>query len=385
LPPQQIGKTPSYHGFWKGISGNPEEIGMSISDLKKVIQLLETQVSKGLHTGAQLHVSRKGETVLDVAVGEAKPEVQMQNDSILLLWSSGKPWTSVAIAQLWESKKLKISQTVQSIIPEFKSGKESCSIKHVLTHTGGFPMINYSKWLTASWDELIMDACREKAEYFPGTQRGYHPRMAWIILGETIRRIDGRRIDDYLREEIFEPLRMESSYLGMTKERATKLVDRIALKDSPDPSEKMHLWVNNFEGKIFPGTTAYSTSRDMGKFYSMLWNGGEWNGNRILKKDTVKYFTATHRKGIADLTFSTPSYQSVPDWGLGFAKGKSNSHYCSEDAFGHGGRSSCINFCDPKVDLIINFNSNTMLPVEQNFQRGNAVISKIYAACRYKF
>jgi len=147
----------------------------------------------------------------------------------------------------------------------------------------------------------------------------------------------------------------------------------------------MHLWINNFEGRIYPGTNAYSTANDMGKFYRALWNCGEWGGNRILQKDTVKYFTTTHRKGIADLTFSTPTFQIAPDWGLGFAKGKSNSILCSQDAFGHGGRSSCLNFCDPQVDLVVNFNSNTMLTVEQNFLRLNAIISKAYGACRYNF
>ena len=365
--------------------GNPEEVGMDKSDLNKVIKILENQVTEGLHTGAQLHISRKAQTVLDVAVGEAKPGIQMGNDSILALWSSGKPWTSVAIAQLWESGKLKINQTIQSIIPEFKHGKENCTIKHLLIHAGGFPMLTYSKWLTASWDEIIIDACNEIAEYKPGTQCGYHPRISWIILGEIIHRIDGRRIDDYLREEIFVPLGMDSSYLGMTKERAKNLGDLLALKDTPDESEKMHLWINNFEGRIYPGTNAYSTANDMGKFYRALWNGGEWDGKRVLKKETVKYFTTTHRKGIADLTFSTPTYQIAPDWGLGFAKGKSNSPFCSKDAFGHGGRSSCLNFCDPQVDLVVNFNSNTMLTVEQNFLRVNAIISKTYRACRYNF
>ena len=368
-----------------GIMGNPEEVGMDKTDLNKVIEILENQVIEGLHTGAQLHISRKGQTVLDVAVGEAKPGIQMRDDSILALWSSGKPWTSVAIAQLWESGKLSINQTIQSIIPEFKNGKENCTIKHILIYAGGFPMLLYPKWLTASWEEIIIDACNEIAMYKPGTKCGYHPRISWIILGEIIRRIDGRRIDDYLKEEIFLPLGMNSSYLGMTKERAKKLGDRLALKDTPDEFEKMHLWINNFEGRIYPGTNGYSTANDMGKFYRALWNGGEWDGKRVLKEDTVKYFTATHRMGIADLTFSTPSFQIAPDWGLGFAKGKSSSIISSRDAFGHGGRSSCINFCDPQVDLVVNFNSNTMLPQEQNLMRRNAIISKIYDACQYKF
>ncbi|MFX1323534.1 MAG: serine hydrolase domain-containing protein [Promethearchaeota archaeon] len=368
-----------------GIVGNPEEVGMDKNGLIDVLTALENQVSEALHTGAQLHVSRKGKTVLDLAIGEAKPGIQMRNDSILALWSSGKPWTSVAIAQLWERGKLGINQSVQIIIPEFKNGKETCTIKHLLIHTGGFPMLLYPQWLKASWDEIIVDICNEPSEYLPGTKCGYHPRSSWIILGELVKRIDGRRIDDYLREEIFNPLEMESSYLGMTQERAKKLGDRLALKDTSDETEKMHLWINNFEGRIYPGTNGYSTANDMGKFYRALWNGGEWKGNRILRKDTVEYFTATHRMGIADLTFSTPLLQIAPDWGLGFAKGKSNSILCSRDAFGHGVRSSCVNFCDPKVDLIVNFNSNTMLGLDPNLRRMSTIIEKVYDACKYKF
>ncbi|MHA1727966.1 MAG: serine hydrolase domain-containing protein [Promethearchaeota archaeon] len=365
-----------------GIVGNPKETGIEKSSLESVINLLKNQVTEGLHSGVQLHIAKNGKTVLDCAVGEARPGVEMKNNSILLLWSSGKPWTSVAVAQLWENKKLKINQTVQSIIPEFGNGKESCTIKHILTHTAGFRMLQYSKWLTASWDDNIREASAYKAEYKPGTQCGYHPRMSWVILGEIVQRIDGRRIEKYLKEEIFEPLGMNNTSLGMTKERANTLGDQLALKDSPDKDEKKFLWVNDFCGRIFPGSTGYSSANDMGKFYQMLLNGGEWNGVRILKKETVDYFTDTQRKGIIDQTFSTPTYESMPDWGFGFAKGKSNSPLCSKDTFGHGGRSSCVNFCDPQADLIVNFNSNTMLPALENVSRMDAIISKIYETCQ---
>ena len=208
----------------------------------------------------------------------------------------------------------------------------------------------------------------------------------WKILFDRTTEINKKifwgRIEDYLKEEIFVPLGMNSSFMGMTRERALNIGNLLALKDSPDPSEKKFLWVNDFKGRIFPGSTGYSSASDMGKFYKALWNGGEWNGNRILQRKTVEYITATHRRGIADLTFSTPEMAIVPDYGLGFSKGKSNSILCSRDAFGHGGRSSCINFCDPKVNLIINFNSNTMLPIERNMPRGYEIISKIYNSCR---
>ncbi|NVM46436.1 MAG: beta-lactamase family protein [Candidatus Lokiarchaeota archaeon] len=364
----------------EGILDSCNKVGMNFSGLKNIKTLLEKQVHNKLHTGVQLHVSRKGKTVMNIALGETRPGIPMELNSILLMWSSGKPWTSVAIAQLWEKDKLDFNQKVRDFIPEFKNGKESCSIRHLLTHTSGFPMLDYPKWLTASWNEIIHDACEMKAEYQPGTQCGYHPRISWMILGEIIQRIDGRKIEEYLREEIFMPLGMDSTYLGMTSKRAASLGKRLALKDSTYPSEQIHLWVNDFEGRIFPGSTGFSTAFDMGKFYRALWNGGEWERNRIINKRTVDYITEIHRKGVFDKTLL-----SSGSWGLGFGLGKYNCLFSSNKTYGHGGRSSCTNFCDPQLDLIVNFNSNTMLPTEQHFARRKELMARIYEACRYRF
>ncbi|NVM16490.1 MAG: beta-lactamase family protein [Candidatus Lokiarchaeota archaeon] len=364
----------------EGISESADKNGMNFSELKNIKKLMEKQLYNKLHSGVQLHISRMGKTVMNIALGEARPGIPMEIDSILVLWSSGKPWTSVTIAQLWEKGELDFTQKITDFIPKFKNGKESCTIRHILTHTSGFPMLDYPKWLTASWDEIISDACEKKADYQPGTQCGYHPRISWMILGEIIKIIDGRKIEDYLHEEIFAPLEMDSTYLGMTSKRAVSLGNRLAKKDSTYASEQEHLWINDFKGRIFPGSTGYSTASDMGKFYRALWNGGEWNGKRIINKKTVDYITKVHRKGIYDKTLL-----STGSWGLGFGLGKYNSLFSSETTYGHGGRSSCTNFCDPQLDLIINFNSNTMLPTEQHFARRKEVISRIYEACRYKF
>jgi len=93
-----------------------------------------------------------------------------------------------------------------------------------------------------------------------------------MILGEIIKKIDGRNIEDYLRDEIFIPLGMTSTYLGMPLKRATALGKCLAKKDTTYASEQEHLWINDFRGRIFPGSTGYSTAFDMGKFYRALWN-----------------------------------------------------------------------------------------------------------------
>jgi len=128
-----------------GIIGNPENTRVDRSGLEQAIHLLEEQRERGMHDGAQLFAARKGQTLIDVAIGEAQSGIPLRTDSVMLWLSSTKPLTAVAIAQLIERGELKLEDLVQSYIPEFANGKESATIRQVLTHTGGFPM------RTASW------------------------------------------------------------------------------------------------------------------------------------------------------------------------------------------------------------------------------------------
>lgn len=376
----------------RGIFNNPEKVGVSKIALENVLNLLKNQANRGLHSGVQLHIARKGQTVLNVAIGEARPGIPMKRDSVLLIFSSSKPWTALAIAQLIEQGKLELEQTVVSIIPEFGNGKETCTIEHILVHEAGFPMFMAPKDTIQSIEDTIKDICNEKAEYIPGTQCGYHRGSSWIILGEIVRLIDGRKIEKYLEEEIFKPLGMTDTTLGMTTERAEMLGDRLALKDIGSDYENWgpfdNLYANVPDRPILPGGAGFSTVTDLGKFYLALWNGGEsLDGVRIIKKKTLDLFTATHRMGITDQILSLPKLGDQdlrPDYGYGFFKAKYNGVACSPDTFGHGGLRTCVNFCDPQIDLVVNFNSNTMLNTIPVFNRSKEMNIAIYDACRYR-
>ncbi|MHA2259748.1 MAG: serine hydrolase domain-containing protein [Promethearchaeota archaeon] len=367
-----------------GIIGDSEYLGVSQKGLEDVIDVLKNQTINGLHSGVQLHIARKGITVLDIAMGEARPGVPMKTDSVLLIYSDTKPITAMAIAQFWEKGKLHLNSTVKSIIPEFDGGKETCTIRNILIHTAGFPMNDYSFKGKNSNEDFLNDIYNHKAEFKPGTQCSYHPSSSWMILGEIVRRIDGRLMRNYLKEEIFIPLGMYETTLGLTEERIAEVGDKLALKDSKLPEDEPQVrWVNvtNAPTKIFlPGGSGYSTATDMGIFYKALWNGGEWEGNRIVKKKTLDYFTATNLTGIIDQTFRTYTIK-----GYGFHKGKAIGLRCSPRAFGHGGRRTCMNFCDPELDLIVNFNSNTLLSDNNHNKRLQEMINVIYEACRFNF
>src|SRR5438105_2054466 len=111
----------------------------ALSMLERTISIANRGIDQGLHLGAQIFVSLNHKPILDDAVGEARPGVPMRRDSITHWWSSVKPVTAAAICQLWEGGKLDIEDRVAKYIPEFAAGgKEPITIRHLLTHTGGF-------------------------------------------------------------------------------------------------------------------------------------------------------------------------------------------------------------------------------------------------------
>jgi len=374
-----------------GFIGNPEEVKVERNGLEQAIELLEEQRERGLHDGAQLFVARKGKPLLDMAIGEAQPGIPMRTDSVMLWFSSTKPLTAVAIAQQVERGKLKLDDRVQNFIPEFSNGKEAATIRHVLTHTGGFPMEDFP-FLAHEWEETIEKICQEPAEWEPGTAAGYHPLSGWQILGEIIHRVDGRPIGVYLDKEIFKPLGMNDSSLGMSEARVDELgerLSRVSSKTDEEYAAGLVKW-NSPKARIrtAPGGNGYGSAHDLGKFYLALWNGGEWEGTRILKKETVNLFTATHRQDMIDRTFTARiGIEIKAPWGFGFVKGTNNpisvdfGRQCTSAAYGHSGARSSTCFVEPIRDLVVVVVTNGLPKDIDNTRRLRDVSDTIHNAC----
>src|SRR5215472_4916350 len=127
--------------------------------LERAAAVIESGIKSRLHLGAQLYVSREGKTVADLAFGEARDGVAMRPDTLMLWMSSIKLITAVAIAQMWERGRLDLDDPVMRHIPEFGAkGKERVTIRHVLTHTGGFPGA-VLQWSADGWEKIIAELC----------------------------------------------------------------------------------------------------------------------------------------------------------------------------------------------------------------------------------
>ena len=217
---------------------------MDIYRLPKTTALLGDGISQGLHIGAQLHVSLRGEPIADVALGESRPGVAMTPETLMVWMSACKPVAAVAIAQLLEQGKLALDDPIADRISEFgQNGKEPITLRHLLTHTGGFRWLE-TGWPAATWEQIIEKICDMPIErgWVPGEKAGYHPATSWFILGEVVRRVDGRPYERYVREAIFEPLGMTDAWVGMPAEKYRTYGKRVGIlyqtqKAPPTPAE----------------------------------------------------------------------------------------------------------------------------------------------------
>jgi CubicO group peptidase (beta-lactamase class C family) len=355
-------------------------------------QALRAGIDQGLHLGAQLFVSRHGDTVVDAATGERRPGQPLRRDDLMLWLSSTKPLAAVAIAQLWERGLLEIDDPVARHIPEFAAhGKDAITLRHLLTHTAGIRMLNVG-WPHDPWDAIVarIAAMRPEPRWTPGAKAGYHHASSWFVLGEVVRRLDGRPYARYAREAILEPLDLADCWIGMPAATFHELRagDRICplynTEGSPATPPRPLGWDSEeWATGTHPGGNGYGPMAQLGRFYQMLLARGTLGGRRILSAQAVEALTARHRVGMLDHTF-----QHVLDWGLGFIVNSSRygaatvpygyGDRASPRTFGHSGYRSSAAFADPEHGLAVALAFNGTPANDAHERRLRSVLDALY-------
>lgn len=313
----------------------------------------------GLHLGGQLFLALGGEVVADAGFGEARPGEPMTRDRRMFWLSSTKPIAAVAIARLWERGVLALDDRVARHLPEFAAGgKEAVTIRHLLTHTSGIRMLDVG-WPRLGREGIVARVCAQKLEpgWKPGRKAGYHLASSWFVLGELVRRLDGRPFEDYVRDEIFAPLGMSSCSVAVPAAELEAVRARIApmhevtgagLRELVEWSSAERLSVCS------PGATGLGPIGELARLYGGLLAGGA----PILRAQTVEAIVARHRVGLLDQTF-----RAKLDWGLGVIL--DSKHYgenripygygphAGPRTFGHSGARSSTAFADPDAGLVV--------------------------------
>ncbi len=357
--------------------------GVSNDGLERVAEVFAHQLESGLHPGAQLTVRRHGEIVLQASGGRLRGEPdapEVDANSLFLIFSATKPLTAFAIHLLAERGRLDLDAPVARIWPEFgQRGKENATILHVLSHQGGFPV--GPKWLT--WDrwsdraEVARAMEERRALWEPGTDVGYHPLNYGWALGEIVRRVDGRALGRLLADELFEPLGLRDTWLGLPPEQETRVAHHTDLSGE-------FAFVADFNRPEVHATeagaaTGITTTADLTAFYSMLLRGGEWQGRRFLRPETIERAVRPVVDGARDRTLEIPVR-----WALGFQLGGPTSAFGRRSnpfTFGHSGHGSTTGWADPSRDLAVAYFTNGVRGSIDNYLRMTRICDPILAAC----
>ena len=275
--------------------------------------------------------------------------------------STTKPVAVVAIGQLWERNLLSLSEPVAKYIPEFgRNGKEGVLVEHLLTHTAGIPFADMAMWARLhEWCSVLGAICDASLEagWEPGKRAGYHAYSAWFVLGELVRRIDGREFAQYVREEIFLPLGMSDCYVGMPAAEYQRYTNagriaelRTLAKGGRIVGKRFHGTSPNEVMACVPGANGRGPADQWLCLFQMLAEEGVApDGTRLLQPSTVRGLSMRYRVGMHD------EVQGIKcDWSLGLSVGSTLSGaHASADTFGHGGSQSSMGFCDPQHKLAV--------------------------------
>lgn len=359
----------------------------NINELPRMTSILRTQIDSGIQIGAQVYISLQGRTVADFGIGDARPGVPMTPDTVTLWMSATKPLAAIAIAQLWERDRLALDDPIAKHITEFaQHGKETITLRHVLTHTAGIRWVE-TGWPDVPWERIIAKICamRMERDWPPGKKAGYSALVSWFILGEVVRRIDGRDYAAYVRQEIFEPLGMNDSWVAMPPETYRAYGNRLAIMQITEGGQIKDAGLDTEAActNARPAGSGHGPARELGRFYEALLAHGTLGGRRTILPQSVEALTARHRAGMYDLTF-----RHIMDWGLGFQL-NSNQYgaatvpygfgpYASYRTFGHNGHQSATAFADPEPGLTVVILCNGMPGEIAHDRRMRELHSSIY-------
>ena len=262
-----------------------------------------------------------------------------------------------AVMLLVERGQLGLDDQVAKYIPEFTGGgKEHVTVRQLLTHTSGLrPDIG----LKPDWQgyaEAIRLGCAEKLSAAPGEKVVYSD-TGMYLLGEIVRRVSGRPLDEFVQSEIYGPLGMKDTGFNPPPEKRARIAPTEVENGVPvrgvvhDPRARRMGGVAGHAG-------LFVTASDLARYAQMMLNLGELDGVRIFKPETVELMTSvqtppnvTARRGLGwdiDSGYSGPRGKVFP---LG--------------SYGHTGWTGTSLWIDPFSKTFLIFLSNRNHPTEK--------------------
>lgn len=338
---------------------------------ERVRLLLEQIVASGEEIGLQVAAYHRGRLAVDAWAGLADRSIgrKVDGETLFTVFSTTKGILYGAIHLLAERGTLGCDKRVARYWPAFAAnGKAGITVAQVLDHSAGVPQMPDGTTVEdlCSWNRMCSAIAELHPLWEPGSRTGYHGYTNGWILGEVLRRIDGRPVPQFVREEICRPLGLESLFLGIpdrVEARVASLVDApppdpppaflpIMEKAIPPHLPAAAVLFNRpaVRRACIPAAGGIMNARDLARYYaSMTPSGAE--GIHLLPARRVARAAKERRRDL-DLAIGLeirkglgwflpgPNAESIPD---------------SPGAFGHPGAGGSVGYADPAHDLAVGF------------------------------
>lgn len=386
------------------MTSSPERSSMDADRLSALEDLLRRETESGWYYGASVKVARHGHLQLDTAVGFADAERArpLATDSVFSVFSITKAFVNVLVLRSIELGRFALTTKMSELIPEFSGApRDRATIFHFLTHTTGMPGVwEPSPGLLIDELDEAVDAVVKyvHATVEPGTRCDYAPMANHALLAEVLRRTDpaGRSIQDILKQDLFEPLGMADTDLGIKPHMRSRHVvpDMRGLipivSRSKTSTGDYGLYTAESNGVTWAGSA--STTRDLLCFMEMLRRGGaSESGVRILSPATVKAARQVWTGDMPNELYRTVALRAgyaVPpaSIGLGFNVRGPGIHVTqlgtltSPETFGNYGAGTGLIWVDPELDLTFVGLSAGLLSQAENIERYQRISDMVVAA-----
>ena len=313
------------------------EAGLSATGLVRAEEAVWEEINRGSFPGASLAVGREGRVVLEEGLGRTgygEGEVDPDRTVYDLASLSKVVGTTTAVMLLVQQGKMSLDDPVQAYLPEFMgSMKERVTIRHLLTHTSGLPA--GADVAGSSPQEGLLRLMRVNLEHSPGMRVEYSD-VGFVILFAAAERAAGEPLYRLLDRRVFGPLGMHSTtYVageGCIRCAGTSRDRGLAYRG------RVHDPISRRLGGISGNAGLFSTAHDMARFAAMMANGGELNGERVLRAATIRAFTQRQPgTGTRALGWDTPG---APGTGAAGTR-------VSDRSFGHTGFTGTSIWIDP--------------------------------------
>jgi len=328
--------------------------------------------------GAACAVYHRGECIVDLwgGVADTASGRPWQTDTIALMFSAAKGPTAVCVNRLAEQGRLDVDLPVAHYWPEFGcNGKQAITTRMVLSHRAGLAAVAGDLTLdeVLAWDPVVAAIAAQSPVWEPGSAHGYHARSFGWILGELVRRVDGRTIGRYLAEEIAGPLGLHL-WIGLPDEELARCATLIpptggsasvaALLGSDSLTAQVMTGPSGLFGynemwnlpKVLaaemPSSNGVGDARSLARFYAAL--VGEIDGICLLGQEQLRKACQVQSRGPDKVIFHETSF------GLGLSLQPMVAPGAGPNSFGHPGAGGAMGFADPDAEIAFAYIMNAM-------------------------